>query len=131
MWRIACIPIAAMAACSSEAETPPKRQPKIVVQDQDFTFTPSPARKYAQVKDAAAPTIGQLKARGLKQSGWDADMYACGPACDAVYAYAVFMGHQHKYPAKSQHLYTCPNPEKAMPQDDWRCIKFAGIRGPS
>ena len=128
--RLACVALAAFAGCTSAAENPADRQPKTAVQEQDYTFTPKAERKYGQVRDPAAPTIGQLKARGLKQSGWDADMYSCGPACDAVYAYAIFFGNRRTYPAKNEHLYTCPNPEKAMAQDEWRCTKFAGIRNP-
>jgi hypothetical protein len=96
---------------------------------ENFEFTPDERRKYPQVADADAPTVAELKRRGLVQTDWDADMYSCGPACDAVYAYAIFMGRRNRYPAQNEHLFTCPNPETAGDVDQWRCVPFSGKRG--
>lgn len=91
-----------------------------------YGFTPDPRRQYPSVVDRGAPTIADLKARGLEQTGWDAIRYACGPACDAVYPYAVFFGRRARHPATNAHLFTCPNPGRPGPQETWRCAPFAG-----
>jgi hypothetical protein len=94
------------------------------VSDDQYRFKPNPSRAHEPVNDPNAPTIRELKTKGLTNSGWDAEMYACGPACDAVYAYAVFIGRRGAPPEPVEHLYTCPNPGTFIAQDEWRCRTF-------
>jgi hypothetical protein len=118
-------PVLALAACSGS----PSAQPA----NESYTFTPEASRRYPQVMTPNAPTVAQLRRRGLEQSGWDAEPYACGPACDAVHIYAIFMGRRHQHPALSEHRYTCPNPRERMNpnemnQDEWRCVDYGSMR---
>jgi hypothetical protein len=123
---LAAVMLALIPACEAGDSPPGNRQQAIAGGPEDYTFVPDPARKYPPVTDPAAPTVKALKARGLKQSGWDAEPFSCGPACDAVYPYAIFMGRQAKLPTPAEHRFTCPNPETPGEQEEWRCMPYAG-----
>jgi hypothetical protein len=94
----------------------------------DSVFKPDPKREYPSVSNAAAPTIGNLKKRGFQEVNQDGEPFACGPACDAVYIYARFMGERKKWPERSVYRFTCPNPKSSVADDAWQCVPFTGIR---
>lgn len=91
-------------------------------------FKPDPKREYPSVLRVDAPTIGDLKKRGFQEVNQDAEPFACGPACDAVYTYGRFMGERKKWPERSVYKFTCPNPKSSAADDNWRCVPFAGVR---
>ena len=117
--------LAFVPACEAPDSPPGKGQQVIAGTSEDYTFEPDPARKYPPVTDPAAPAVKALKAQGLAQSGWDAEPFSCGPACDAEYIYAIFMGRQAKLPTPAEHRFTCPNPETPGEQEEWRCMPYA------
>lgn len=123
----AAVMLALISSCEAQDCPQGKRQQVIAGGPDGYTYEPDPARKYPSVTDPAAPTVAALKAQGLEQSGWDAEPFACGPACDAVYTYAIFMGRRSELPTPAEHRYACPNPEAPGEQEEWRCMPYAGL----
>lgn len=122
----AAVMLALASSCGTGDGSPDNRQRGIAGGPDDYTYEPDPARRYPPVTDPTAPTVAALKRQGLEQSGEESEPFACGPACDAVYTYAIFMGRRAELPTPAEHRYTCPNPEVAGEQEEWLCMPFSG-----
>ena len=75
--------------------------------------------------------------------GSDAEMFACGPSCDGVHAYAYFFGREAEYKIvdiapnrkrrvltrEAEFMFTCPDPLRPMDIEDWKCGRFIENKG--
>ena len=104
--------------------------------DQDCSFTLDPDRIYPQVNDPAAPTIAELRARGLDELDADLEWLTCGAgdySAHGQHNHAYFMGHRRNPEGRielSDYQFTCPNPEEAIPKEQLRCGPFVGFSKP-
>ena len=140
-----CLVISGMSisACLSETEREEATNPEepITWPSGDWEYRAIPERQYRPVADANAPTIGELEDRGLVNVVYDGEMYACGPACDAVYVYAYFYGPEKRqftcYRKAGEGLksclpqiaefaeYVCPEPRKPLKLNEWPCRRLS------
>jgi hypothetical protein len=94
-------------------------------------FSPDPHRIYPPVSQKEAPTVAQLEKRSLQIVDADGEQFASCPSCDGVYNYAIFVGRRGERGGRgnsSKYLFTCPNPQRAVPQDQWQRAPFAGFK---
>ena len=115
-----------LVACGPQEESQSQFAPYM-------NWRPVPARTYATIGDANAPTGAVLKSQGYELAGVDGQHRACGPSCDGHWLYAYFLRKSIGEGASNDVLYTCPNPNTKpfgglhdtdwIKSDDWKCSK--------